>query len=180
MINDAKRICIIGSSGSGKSTLALKLGKLLDLPVIHMDMHFWKPDWKEANRKQMYNEISARMKSGRWIVDGNYCRSKIMRRLMKQRFKKADLVVFIDMPLDECIASVTERQQRGEQVGLPEYLEQTKEEFDGLVEHIKYWHVGIKNVLLEMVDKFAKDKLLQLDGRRGVDEFLDSLNAQYM
>ena len=36
-----QRVAIIGSCGAGKSTLAKSLGEKLDLPVIHLDAHYW-------------------------------------------------------------------------------------------------------------------------------------------
>ena len=40
-----KKILIIGSGGAGKSTLALKLSEITEIPVIHLDSYFWKPNW---------------------------------------------------------------------------------------------------------------------------------------
>lgn len=44
-----QRIAIMGCLGSGKSTLARKLGAALDLPVVHMDQHYFSPGWVEPN-----------------------------------------------------------------------------------------------------------------------------------
>ena len=45
-----ERIIIIGKPGSGKSTLALKLGKKLDLPVVHIDKIYWTEGWVKKNK----------------------------------------------------------------------------------------------------------------------------------
>lgn len=46
-----KRFAIIGPPGSGKSTFANKLGKLLDIPVHHLDRHRFEPDGKREVSK---------------------------------------------------------------------------------------------------------------------------------
>ena len=43
-----RRILIVGNSGGGKSTLAQKLGEKLTLPIVHLDVLFWKPGWVEV------------------------------------------------------------------------------------------------------------------------------------
>ncbi|MDP2124712.1 MAG: topology modulation protein, partial [Parvibaculum sp.] len=44
-----QRILVIGCSGGGKSTLARALGEKLALPVVHLDVLFWKPGWVESS-----------------------------------------------------------------------------------------------------------------------------------
>ena len=39
------QIMIMGCSGSGKSTLSIRLSEVLSIPVIHLDKHYWRPDW---------------------------------------------------------------------------------------------------------------------------------------
>ncbi len=41
-----KKFSLIGLPGSGKSTFASKLGKILDIPVHHLDRHMFEPDGK--------------------------------------------------------------------------------------------------------------------------------------
>jgi adenylate kinase family enzyme len=39
------RITIIGNSASGKSTLAEAFGSAVNLPVFHIDLLLWEPNW---------------------------------------------------------------------------------------------------------------------------------------
>lgn len=40
------KVMVVGSSGSGKSTFSRQLSKILKVPVYHLDMYFWKPNWQ--------------------------------------------------------------------------------------------------------------------------------------
>jgi len=42
-----QRIVVVGCSGSGKSTLARKLGQRHALPVVHLDLLHYLPEWLE-------------------------------------------------------------------------------------------------------------------------------------
>jgi len=40
-----RRVLVTGMAGSGKSTFSRSLAAKTGLPVIHLDLHFWKPGW---------------------------------------------------------------------------------------------------------------------------------------
>jgi adenylate kinase family enzyme len=40
-----RRVVVTGLAGSGKSTFAVALAARTGLPVIHLDLAFWKPGW---------------------------------------------------------------------------------------------------------------------------------------
>ncbi|MEW5922698.1 MAG: hypothetical protein AB1746_01785 [Candidatus Zixiibacteriota bacterium] len=51
------KILVIGSPGAGKSTFSIRLGQLLDLPVIHLDYHFWNPGWIETDKDKWREKV---------------------------------------------------------------------------------------------------------------------------
>ena len=40
-----RRIIVVGCQGSGKTSLALRLGRNLGLPVVHLDVLYWRPKY---------------------------------------------------------------------------------------------------------------------------------------
>ena len=67
-----QRVMIIGSAGAGKTTLAVKLGEILQLPVIHLDAHFWKPGWTPSDADDWKEKVEQLIQGECWIMDGNY------------------------------------------------------------------------------------------------------------
>ncbi len=87
-----KRVLIIGSSGSGKSTLARQLGARLELPVIHLDRHYWHPGWVGTPDAEWQQTVARLLQREQWVMDGNY------RSTLRMRLNAADAVVFLDLP----------------------------------------------------------------------------------
>ena len=44
------RICVIGGAGSGKTVLTNNLGRVLSLPVYHLDGINYEPNWVEVDK----------------------------------------------------------------------------------------------------------------------------------
>ena len=67
-----RRVIVTGLAGSGKSTFSLALAAKTGLPVIHLDLHFWKPGWVAPSQTE-WREKQRRVLAGdAWIADGNY------------------------------------------------------------------------------------------------------------
>lgn len=97
------KIAIIGSGGSGKTTLALRLGRVLQLPVYHLDALYWQPDWVRTEKKQ-WVEIQQSLVSGKqWIVDGNYGGT------LDIRFSACDTIIFLDINRFTCLFRALKR-----------------------------------------------------------------------
>jgi len=87
-----ERIVIVGSNGSGKSTLARELGQKLDLPIIHLDNHYWHSGWVKTPTPAWQNTVTELSQGDQWIMDGNY------RNSLDIRLNAADTVIFLDLP----------------------------------------------------------------------------------
>ena len=87
-----RRVIVTGLAGSGKSTLALALAARTGLPVIHLDVHFWKPGWVAPSEAEWREKQCAVLAGDTWIADGNY------QETLDLRLQLADTVVFLDLP----------------------------------------------------------------------------------
>ena len=87
-----RRVIVTGMAGSGKSTFSLALAAKTGVPVIHLDVHFWKAGWVAPSETE-WREKQRRLLAGNaWIADGNY------QETLDLRLEPADTVVFLDLP----------------------------------------------------------------------------------
>ncbi len=86
------RIVVTGLAGSGKSTLALALGSQTGLPVIHLDLEFWKPGWTAPSESEWRQKQDVVLGGCAWIAEGNY------HETLDLRVERADDIVVLDMP----------------------------------------------------------------------------------
>jgi adenylate kinase family enzyme len=117
-----RRVVIVGPGGAGKSTLAVELGRLTGLPVVHLDHHFWHPDWVETPREEWRAAQQELFAGDEWIADGNYSAT------LDERLPRADTVIFCDFPVWRTLPRVIRRSlgNRGRAVqaeGCPERLD---------------------------------------------------------
>jgi adenylate kinase family enzyme len=91
------RIAIVGCSGAGKSTLAREIGARVGLPVVHLDSLFWKPGWVESDREEFRILVERAAAAERWVMDGNFTTASA------SRFARADLIVWIQLPMWVCL-----------------------------------------------------------------------------
>lgn len=87
-----KKIMIIGAPGAGKSTLARMLQKITKFPLIHLDLLFWKPGWRETSKATWIALQLEIIQGEEWIIDGTY------QSTIDIRLHAADIVIFLDLP----------------------------------------------------------------------------------
>jgi adenylate kinase family enzyme len=98
-----KRIVTTGLAGAGKSTFSRALSTKTGLPVIHLDLHFWKPGWTEPSQAEWRDTQRILLASDEWIADGNY------HETLDLRLDRADTVIFLDTPWWLCASRAFRR-----------------------------------------------------------------------
>lgn len=101
-----RRVLVIGSPGSGKSTFARGLHRLTDLPLVHLDMLYWRADKTNLTREEFSAVLERELAQDRWIIDGNYSFT------MERRLKRADAVFFFDLPVEKCLDGIKKRRNQ--------------------------------------------------------------------
>jgi adenylate kinase family enzyme len=91
-ISVGRRVVVTGMAGAGKSTFSRALSAKTGLPVIHLDVHFWKPGWVPTPDDEWREKQRGLLAGEEWIVDGNY------HATLDLRLERADTVVFLDTP----------------------------------------------------------------------------------
>lgn len=90
MIENVKKISIIGGPGTGKSTLSKNLGKVLDLPVYHLDAIDHLENWKTRDSKERDEIILQKVNEAEWVMDGTYTGT------LEKRVEKSDMIIFLN------------------------------------------------------------------------------------
>ena len=166
------RIMIVGAPGSGKSTLARALGGRTGLPVIHMDHIHWEAGWIERPRAERAVIIAAHEAAPRWIIEGNF------RATTAARAGRADLVVWLDLPLPLRLWRVLRRQwtYRGRgRPDLPAGCEERLSLLPGFLLYMLRTRGPYRRELEGTLGPAAGGKLVRLRSARAVRTFLDGV-----
>lgn len=107
-----KRVAIVGSGGVGKSTFAEGLGRRTGIPVIHLDQHFWIPNWVPTPREEWAGVQVGLLAGKSWIADGNYGGT------LDVRLSRADTVIVLTLPKWRCTWRALKRSllRRGQEI----------------------------------------------------------------
>ena len=97
------KIAIIGCPGSGKSTVAKQLHEKLNIPLYHLDQYYWLPGWKRPDKNAFQKVHHALCDQPEWLIEGMAMRN------LAYRIAKADVVIFLDVPLWVCLYRIFRR-----------------------------------------------------------------------
>ncbi len=128
-----RRILIVGGAGAGQSTLAREVARRLDLPLIHLDRHYWRPGWIAAPDADFRAEVARLAARPAWVMDGNYAGT------LDLRLPHADLLVLCDPPRLLCLARVLRRRWAYRTTPRPDLPDGCPEQVD--LQFLRYiWH----------------------------------------
>ena len=102
-VGEVRRIAVLGCSGSGKSTLAAALSQKLALPYVATDPVFWTEDWRPTPAAAVRAWLAEAVSQARWVTDGNFDNDRDL------LWARADLIVWLDLPLRVVLAQVLRR-----------------------------------------------------------------------
>ena len=165
-----ERIVIIGCGGAGKSTLARQLGEKLNIPVVHLDKLWWKPNWVESSREVVDAKLAVELAKPRWIMDGNF------NRTIELRLDACDTVIYLDYPRFVCLKSWLGRVIRNWGRARPDMAAGCAERFD--LEFAKWiWNFNKtkRPIYHELLRQTESKNVVILKSRRQARRFLDSL-----
>lgn len=119
-----RRVAVIGCPGAGKSTFALRMGAILGIEVIHLDLLYWRPGWVRTPTEEWLEAQRAALHGAAWIVDGNYGAS------LDQRLAASDTVIFLYYPRALCMWRAVGRVLRSPWVHRPDMAPGCRERLD--------------------------------------------------
>lgn len=158
-----RRIIVLGCCGSGKSTFSHRLQGLTGLPLVHLDMVWWKSDMTHIPREEFDRRLAELTAGERWIIEGDYSRT------YEARLRPCDTVVFLDYDEETCMDGLRTRvgQKRSDIPWVEQRLEQE------LVDAVFRYRQDARPKLLALLEKYPEKRRLIFHTRAEADAWLE-------
>ncbi len=168
-----KRTMVIGCCGAGKSTFSRKLHAITGTELIHLDQHFWKPDWVETEKDVWAEKVRDLADKPEWIIDGNYGGT------MDIRLQRADTIIFLDYPTWKCLWRITKRILKDYGRSRPDMPEGCKERINWpFYRYVATYNVRKRPQILQKLAALpAETRVIIFTNDQAATEFLKSLSG---
>jgi adenylate kinase family enzyme len=169
-----RRVMVIGSGGAGKSTFALRLGALLDIPVIHLDAEHWRPGWVEPPKEEWRRKVEGLVSGDAWVIDGNYSGT------LPLRLAACDTVVFLDLPRAVCLWRALKRALAFRNTTRPDMAAGCPEKIDlKFLRWVWDYPSRTRPKVLELLGENSEGRrVVRLRSRAEVEKFLSDAAAE--
>jgi adenylate kinase family enzyme len=102
-----RKVVVVGTTCSGKTTVARRLAEEHDVPHVELDALHWGPGWSEASTYDFRARVEEALAGDGWVADGGY-----HGKLGDLVLERADLVVWLDLPLGTILGRLSARTLR--------------------------------------------------------------------
>ena len=173
-----QRVVVLGPGGAGKSVLATEIARRTGLPVVHLDPLFWREEWTRAPADEARRGFETALAGDRWVLEGNFLWDD--RIPDDERFKRADTVIFLDLPRRTCLWRVLVRLVRDRRRRRPDLPEGASEGLDlDLLRWIwAYPKTDRPRVLALLAQLGANVDVLHLRSKAEVQRFVEDLTRR--
>lgn len=170
-----QRILILGPSGSGKSTVCERIGKILGIPIVHLDKYYWNPNWVDTPKDEWKIKVKRLIQPESWAMDGNYTST------LKMRADAADTLIFLDMTRRLSYFRVITRYLKNRGKTRPDVTEGCPEKIDlDFIKWIWDYPTTRKPKILNFLEKMRSTKNVYiLKNQREIENFLETLKIRY-
>lgn len=169
-----KKVLVLGCCGAGKSTFSLQLAKKIHLPIIHLDQHYFRPNWQEPATDAWRNTVYELCQAEQWIMDGNYGGT------LDIRSKYADTVIFLDNSTPSNLYRVIKRTLKYHGKVRPDLAPDCKERFDleFLFYVLHFNQVKRPSILKRIRQHFDENNLFILKNDAAREAYLQGIPQQ--
>jgi adenylate kinase family enzyme len=152
---------------------ARELGRRLDLPVIHLDVLFFRPGWVETPQDEWRARQKELVAADAWIIDGNHAPT------MDVRLQAADTVIMLDMPRWRCLQRSLWRSIRHRHRPRIDRADGCDEKLDRVFLRFVWTYPtkGRPDALAAVERHAGQAAFVRLSGTRAVKRFLDSVGS---
>ena len=160
-----KKVIVLGNNGSGKSYLSKKLAEITGLPLIHLDLLYWKENWTHPSREE-WAEIQRKLVANQqWIIDGMHVST------LEIRFREADAVFFLDIDLKTCLDAIKEREEE-KRSDFPNFLDKNNGNFETFERGVLEFEEKRKLRIIELHNEYPNKDFIVFKTRKEIDDYL--------